>query len=84
MTTDEIINFPKLVDSSISSGIITFDSNENPREKIINMDLELLEENNKISKLNFGVDYFTLANLNYKLKSALNNIDESIKNYANK
>lgn len=82
--SDEIINFPKLVDSSISSGIISFNSNNNPREKNINIDLELLEENNKISKLNLGIDYFTLVNLNYKLKSALNNIDESIKNYANK
>lgn len=82
--TEELINFPKLVDSSISSGIITFNSIDNPKDKIINMNLEVLEENDKISKLNFGVDYFTLVNLNYKLKSALNNIDDSIKNYANK
>lgn len=82
--SDEIIQFPKLVDSSISSGIITFNSNENPKDKNINMNLELLEENNKISNLNFALDYFTLVNLNYKLKSALNNIDDSIKNYAKK
>ncbi len=82
--TDQILSFPKLIDSSISSGIITFNSNDNPKDKIINMKLELLEENNTISKLNYEVDYFSLVNLNYKLKSALNSIDDSIKNYANK
>lgn len=82
--SEEFISIPKLVDSSISSGIITFDSIDNPKEKKINLNLELLEENNQITKLNFGCDYFTLVNINYKLKSALNNIDEVIKNYANK
>jgi len=82
--SEEIINFHRLVDTSISSGIITYDSIENPREKNIIIKMDIMEDNNKISKLNFGCDYFTLVNLNYKLKSALNNIDESIKNYANK
>ncbi len=51
--SEDIINFPKLVDSSISSGIITFDSNENLKEKNILIKMDILEENNKILKLNF-------------------------------
>lgn len=82
--TDGIIGFSKLVDSSVSSGIFTFNSNENPKEKNINITMDLLDESNKIEKLNFGCDYYTMVNLNYKLKSALNNIEDSIKNYANK
>jgi len=82
--SEELISIPKLVDNNISSGIITFNSIDNPKDKVINFNLELLEENNQITKLNFGCEYFTLVNINYKMKSALNNIDEVIKNYANK
>jgi hypothetical protein len=82
--SEEIINFPKLVDSTVSSGIITFNSLENPKQKYVNLTFDFLEPNNKISKLNVGCDYYSVVNLNYKLKSALNNIEESIKNYANK
>lgn len=82
--SDEIIKFPKLVDSSINSGVITYNINDMNKEKFININMDLLDEHNRINKLNFGCEYFTMVNLNYKLKSALNTIEESIKNMANK
>jgi len=79
----DILNNPKLVDSSISCGIITFNSNENPRHKIMNITMHILDNKNKITQINTDCDYYTAININYKLKSALNNIEDTIKNYNN-
>lgn len=75
---NNIINLPKLVDSQVTSGIITLNENrENLKERqsTINLVLE-----NDI--LNFYVDYSDLVNISYKMKSALNSIDLSINNLA--
>jgi hypothetical protein len=77
---DEIIKFPKLVDSDISSNIITLDNNlEVTKEKITKVNLSILE-NGKLSEIITYCDYPNLVNINYKLKSACNQIEESIKN----
>ena len=81
--SQEILNLPKLVDSSVSCGMITFNSNENPKEKIMNITMDTLDNKNKFTKINTDCDYYTAVNLSYKLKSALNNIEDSIKNYSN-
>ena len=81
--SQEILNLPKLVDSSVSCGLITFNSNENPREKIMNISMDTLDSKNKLTKINADCDYYTAVNISYKLKSAMNNIEDSIKNYSN-
>jgi hypothetical protein len=81
----EIIKFPKLVDSSIETSIVSLNENMiNSKDRNIQINLTLLQENHKIENLRMYCDYSTMMNLNYKLKSACNQIEESIKHFANK
>jgi len=80
-----IINLPKLVDSSIETSIVSLEENlTNSKERSIKINLTLLNENNKIENLRMYSDSSTLMNLNYKLRSACNQIEESIKYFSNK
>ncbi|MCQ2820407.1 MAG: hypothetical protein MJ252_24340 [archaeon] len=82
MSQDEIFNFPKLIDSNFESGIITFDmDHNNPKERFASCSLQLNELNGDISKTNFLVDFDSLYNLNYNLKSMINQIDQTIQNF---
>lgn len=83
----ELIEFPKLIDSSVTSGIITLnDELKNTKEKQTKITLNILDpdRNNKNEELNFFCDYSNLVNINYKLKSTCTQIEESIKHLANK
>ena len=79
------ILFPKLVDSEMETGIITVNHNQiYEKEKIIKISLDIREldyNNNKkeTKKLKFYCDPATASNLNYKIKSSLNQIEEVIK-----
>ncbi len=77
---DEIIKFPKLVDSDVTSNITTLDDNlQTVKEKITKINLTILEKGRQ-SDISTYCDYPNLVNINYKLKSACNQIEESIKN----
>lgn len=79
---NEILNFPKLVDSSVRGGIITNNQDmENTKEKITECSLNLNNINGDTEHFNFFIDYETLYNLSYQMKSMINQIDESIKNF---
>lgn len=79
MGDNTLISFPKLIDSSISTGIITFNEDiKNPKLRIANCSLSLNEINGKNSNINFSIDYPTLVNMNYQLKSMTNQIEEAI------
>ena len=79
---NEILNFPKLVDSSVRGGIITNNQDmENNKEKITECSLNLNNINGDTEHFNFFIDYETLYNLSYQMKSMINQIDESIKNF---
>jgi hypothetical protein len=79
----ELISFPKIVDSSVTSSIITLnDEFQNPKQKSTEITLSLSTNNNSqdLDSLRFFCDYPSLVNINYKLKSLCSQIDESIKN----
>ena len=79
---DENFKFPKLIDSSIEGGVVTLDNDfKNPKKRIANCSLELNELDGKKSHINFVVDFQTLYNLSYQMKSMVNQIDETIKNF---
>ena len=79
---NEILNFSKLVDSSVRGGIITNNQDmENTKEKITECSLNLNNINGDTEHFNFFIDYETLYNLSYQMKSMINQIDESIKNF---
>ena len=74
-----IINFPKLVDSEINSNIVTLDNNLiTVKERISKINLTLMNGNN-LEQISSHCDYSDLVNINYKLKSAIIQIEESIK-----
>jgi hypothetical protein len=82
MSYNNIIHLPELVDSEVSSGIITLNEdreNLKERQTLINL---VLENDNEKENLNFYCDYSCLVNISYKMKSALNSIDLSINNLA--
>lgn len=82
MGENTLISFPKLIDSSISTGIITLnDDIKNPKKRIANCSLSLNETNGKNSNINFLIDYSTLVNMNYQLKSMTNQIEDTIKGF---
>jgi len=77
----EIIKFQKLVDSTVNSGIITLNEDyKNLKEKRIKIMLNLQNENGEIEDVNFLCNYSNLVNINYKLKSLLNQVYQSINN----
>ena len=79
---NEILDFPKLIDSSIRGGIITNNQDmQNTKEKITECSLNLNNINGEMEHFNFFIDYETLYNISYKMKSMINQIDESIKNF---
>jgi hypothetical protein len=83
MSSDsELIEFPKLIDSSVSTGIITLDEDYSfSKERQTKINLTILHpENNKCENLNFACDYSNLVNVAYKLKSTCNQIEQSINN----
>ncbi len=81
-SNDKIFDFPLLVDSSIKGGLITYNQDmKNTKEKISECDLELCDENGNKKKTNFFIDYETLFNLNYEMKSFINQVNETIKNF---
>ena len=77
-----IFDFPLLVDSSLKGGIITYNQDlRATKEKIAECTLELREEDGNKKKTNFFVDFETLFNLNYEMKSFINQVNETIKNF---
>ena len=79
---DKIFEFPLLVDSSLKGGIITYNQDlKNTKEKLSECSLELCDENGNKQKTNFFVDYETLFNINYEMKSFINQVNETIKNF---
>ena len=66
----------------IRGGIITNNQDmENTKEKITECSLNLNNINGDTEHFNFFIDYETLYNLSYQMKSMINQIDESIKNF---
>lgn len=86
----DLIHFPKIVDSEVQTGIITLNENgENLKERVFKVNLSLTEFNpndgvSETKNLNMVSDFSTMVNLNYKLKSACHQIEESIKIISNK
>ena len=79
---EKIFEFPLLVDSSIKGGIITYNQDlKTSKEKVSECCLELCDENGNKQKTNFLVDYETLFNINYEMKSFINQVNETIKNF---
>ena len=79
---NEIFDFPLLMDSSLKGGIITYNQDlRATKEKIAECTLELREEDGNKKKTNFFVDFETLFNLNYEMKSFINQVNETIKNF---
>ena len=79
---NEILDFPKLIDSSIRGGIITNNQDmTNIKEKITECSLNLNNINGEMEHFNFFIDYETLFNLNYEMKSFINQVNETIKNF---
>lgn len=82
MSEQQHFNFTKLIDSNIETGIITHDLDlRNPRERFAHCSLQFNELNGDITHSNFLIDYDTLFNLNYQLKSMLNQIDQTVQNF---
>ena len=76
---EEIIKFPRLVDSEINSNIITLDNDlKTIKERISKFNLTIMK-GNKLENISSFCDYPELVNIHYKLKSAVNQIEESIK-----
>ena len=75
-------DFPVLMDSSLKGGIITYNQDlRTTKEKIAECALELRDEDGNKKKTNFFVDFETLFNLNYEMKSFINQVNETIKNF---
>ena len=80
--TNTIFEFPLLMDSSLKGGLITYNQDLRlTKEKIAECDLQLCYENGNKQKTNFLVDFETLFNLNYEMKSFINQVNETIKNF---
>jgi hypothetical protein len=70
------ITFSKLLDSAVSTNIVSLDNEFNvPKERVTRLELTFSEN----EKITCDIDYANLVNLNYKLKSASNQIEEYIK-----
>ena len=81
-SNEKIFEFPLLVDSSLKGGIITYNQDlKNTKEKLSECSLELCDENGNKQKNNFFIDYETLFNINYEMKSFINQVNETIKNF---
>lgn len=79
---EKIFDFPLLVDSSLKGGIVTYNQDlKNTKEKMSECSLELCDENGNKQKTNFFIDYETLFNINYEMKSFINQVNETIKNF---
>ena len=77
-----IFDFPLLMDSSVKGGIITANQDvRNTKEKLAECALELRDEEGNKQKNNFFVDFETLFNLNYEMKSFINQVNDTIKNF---
>lgn len=83
MSNNDYISFPVMIDSSVANGIITLnDDLINLKERHTQIEIILMNENNKKDKLDMLCDYNSLVNINYKMKSACNQIEEYIKHMA--
>ena len=81
-TNEKIFEFPLLIDSSLKGGIVTYNQDlKNTKEKLSECSLELCDEDGNKQKTNFFVDYETLFNINYEMKSFINQVNETIKNF---
>ena len=79
---EAIFDFPILMDSSLKGGIITYNQDlKVTKEKIAECALELCDEDGNKQKSNFFVDFETLFNLNYEMKSFINQVNETIKTF---
>ena len=77
-----VISYDKLIDSEISTSIITLDSTNypiNPKQR--NANISLLLSNN--SNILCEIEEEKLFNISYKLKSAVNQIQARIKQLDN-
>ena len=80
--TNTIFEFPLLMDSSLKGGLITYNQDlKLSKEKTAECALQLCDENGNKQKTNFFVDFETLFNLNYEMKSFINHVNETIKNF---
>ncbi len=77
-----VIQYDKLIDSEISTSIITLDSTTypiNPKQRSANISLIL----NNNSTIMCDIEEEKLFNISYKLKSAVNQIQNRIKQLDN-
>lgn len=82
MSNNRTIQFPRLMDSEIETGIFTLNNNfQNEKEKVLKVALYINDPLSKegLEELRFYCDPSTASNLNYKIKSSLNQIEEVIK-----
>jgi hypothetical protein len=88
----ELISYNKLIDVEISTAVKTLDytSQVNPKERTAEISFLVEEANNgEFNKENrkyttkVEIEEATLYNLQYKLKSAVNQIQDVVKNYGN-
>ena len=81
-SNNTIFEFPLLMDSSLKGGLITYNQDlKLSKEKIAECALQLCDEDGDKQKSNFFVDFETLFNLNYEMKSFINQVNETIKNF---
>ena len=81
-TNENLFEFPLLIDSSVRGGVITNDTNmKNTKEKLAECNLELSTDDGVKEQVNFFADYETLYNINYEMKSFINQVKETIKNF---
>ena len=81
----DLIRLPILIDSEISSSIITLnDDLISTKERIAKIELLIRNENNENEKFSLNCDYSNLSNIAYKLKSACIQIEDTVKAIANK
>ena len=81
-TGEKLFEFPLLVDSSLKGGIVTYNEDlRNTKEKLSECCLELCDEDGNKQKTNFFIDFETLFNINYEMKSFINQVNDTIKNF---
>lgn len=81
-SNNEIINYKKLLDFNISTSITTFnDFKDNTKEKSGEIEILVGDNNDNDYFIKALIDESSIYNINYKLKCAINQINDVIKNY---
>lgn len=84
--SEKTVKYDKLVDTEIATGVTTLHASDfvNPREKTASINFVTLKAgSDQFSQTTVQIDESTIYNLSYKLKSAVNQIQEAAKSYLN-